>query len=268
MAVPVKKTRKPSPSVKYLLSGDRKLQRLSLKKIRDRVKKAKPKARSNRVKRAVPEDAVTPSPWAMNGRFMAAGVVCLLAAAALLTAGQPGAPPDDVSVGTSQQAHPSPQQARLTAEPKTSTTTTTTIAPTRSITEPTGRPHTAPASKERTTAAAPVKTTERPKPRASATAAPPSTARVKDSATRTVEGCLEFDKSMYRLKNTSGPNAPAARSWRSGFLMKRSSSIELIDTSGRLKLEDHIGQRVAATGSLVNLEMQVTTLREIAGSCH
>ena len=264
--MPVKKTRTPLPSVKYLLSGDRKLQRLSLRKIRDRVKKAKPRARSNRVKHAAPENAATPSPWAMNNRFMAVGVVCLLAAAALLTAGQPGAPPDDMSAGTSQQAHPSPQQARLTAEPKTSTTTT--IAATRSITEPTGKPHTTPASKERTSAAAPVKTTERPKPRASVTAAPQSTARVKDPAARTVEGCLELEKSMYRLKNTSGLNAPTARSWRSGFLMKRSSSIELIDTSGRLKLQDHVGRRVAATGSLVNLEMQVTTLREIAGSCH
>jgi hypothetical protein len=264
MAVPVKKIRKPSPSVKYLLSGDRKLQRLSLRKIRDRVKKAKPKARSQRVKPVAPETAA-PSPWAMNGRFMVVGVVCLLAAAALLTAGQPGAPPDGMSAGTSQPAHPSPQPARLTAEPTTSTPTT--IAPTRSTTEATGRPHTAPASKERTSAAVPVKTTQRPKPPASVAAAPQSTARVKDPATRTVEGCLEFEKSMYRLKNTSGLNAPTARSWRSGFLMKRSSSIELVDTSGRLKLQDHVGQRVAATGSLVNLEMQVTTLREIAGSC-
>ena len=43
MAVPVKRTRKPAPPVKYLLSGDRKLQRLSLKKISDPAKKAKPK---------------------------------------------------------------------------------------------------------------------------------------------------------------------------------------------------------------------------------
>jgi hypothetical protein len=92
-------------------------------------------------------------------------------------------------------------------------------------------------------------------------------ARVKDPAARTVEGCLEYDKSMYRLKNTSGVNAPTARSWRSGFLMKRSSSIELIDTSGRLKLENHVGQRVAATGSLVNMEMHVTALREVGVSC-
>jgi hypothetical protein len=49
--------------------------------------------------------------------------------------------------------------------------------------------------------------------------------------------------------------------------MKRSSTIGLVDTTGRLRLQDHIGTRVAATGSVVDREMRATTLREVAGSC-
>jgi hypothetical protein len=62
-------------------------------------------------------------------------------------------------------------------------------------------------------------------------------------------------------------DAPKARTWRTGFLRKRSSAIGLVDTTGRLRLQDHIGKRVAATGSVVDREMQAATVREVAGSC-
>ncbi len=48
--MPAKKAKKPTPSVRYLLSGDRRLQRLSLRKMADRPKKAAPQRRATRSK--------------------------------------------------------------------------------------------------------------------------------------------------------------------------------------------------------------------------
>ena len=67
--MPVKKTRKPAASVKYLLSGDRKLQQLSLKKIADPAKKTKPRARSTRVKQAMDDEVASTSPKRIGGRL-------------------------------------------------------------------------------------------------------------------------------------------------------------------------------------------------------
>jgi hypothetical protein len=260
MAVPVKKTTKPARSVKYLLSGDRKLQRLSLKKISERVKTAKPEARSHRVKPAAKSPA--PMAGALAGRVIAVGVVCLLAAAALLAVRQPADQLDEVS-GAPQEAQASAQAPRLTAVANT----TPAVQP-RSATAASAKPRPASGASVSTAAPAPVKTPERAKAATSATAAPSSTAPVNDAPTRTVEGCLERDGQTYRLKNVSGLDAPKARSWRSGFLMKRSASVEMNDArGGALKLDAHIGQRVATTGTLVNGELHARTLRVVAASC-
>jgi len=84
----------------------------------------------------------------------------------------------------------------------------------------------------------------------------------------TITGCLEQDDDTFRLKNTSGAEAPKSRSWKSGFLRKNSSSIEVIDVSNRVQLPSHVGQRVVVTGLLVDREMQVRSLRSVATSCN
>jgi hypothetical protein len=60
---------------------------------------------------------------------------------------------------------------------------------------------------------------------------------------------------------------PRSRSWKSGFLTKRSASVELVDSANTLKLSNYVGQRVAATGMLANREMQMLSLRRLAASC-
>ena len=258
--MPVKRTRKPAPPVKYLLSGDRKLQRLSLKKISDPAHRAKPKARSPRVKQPTSEQAASTAPKGTGWRVAVVGVVCLFAAAALLAARQPPAHPEEVSAGAPQQASLSAQAQPLTAN------TSATSASMRS-TPGVARPHPTSSAIERTAAAAPVKKTPTAKAAVSTTAAPGSRAPGQSSSSLIVEGCLESDGPTYRLKNTSGLVAPKARTWRTGFLMKRSPSIGLVDTTGRLRLQDHVGTRVAATGSLVDRELRAIALREVAGSC-
>jgi hypothetical protein len=83
----------------------------------------------------------------------------------------------------------------------------------------------------------------------------------------TITGCLERDAETFRLKDTAGENAPKARSWKSGFFRKGSTSIEIIDAANRVKLPTHVGQRVSVTGTLVDREMQVRSLRRVAASC-
>ena len=100
-----------------------------------------------------------------------------------------------------------------------------------------------------------------------ATAETTPKAAVENVASVTITGCLERDEETFWLRDTSGVDAPTSRSWRSGFLKKRSSRIELVDATYALKLPNHVGQRVAATGTLVNREMQTRSLLRVAASC-
>ena len=84
----------------------------------------------------------------------------------------------------------------------------------------------------------------------------------------TITGCLEERKDQtFRLKDTSGVDAPKSRSWKAGFLKKNSATIDLVDPSNRGKLVSHVGQRVSITGMLDDREMQVRSLQRIAESC-
>jgi hypothetical protein len=83
----------------------------------------------------------------------------------------------------------------------------------------------------------------------------------------TITGCLERDDEIFRLRETSGADAPRSRSWKSAFLKKGPAAVEVVDASRRLKLTNHVGQRVSVTGTLSDGEMQVRSLRRIAASC-
>ena len=91
--------------------------------------------------------------------------------------------------------------------------------------------------------------------------------QVAKPAPVTIAGCLERDDETFRLKDTSGEDAPRSRSWKSAFLKKGSAPVEVVDASKRLKLTNHVGQRVSVTGTLSDGEMQIRSLRRIAASC-
>jgi hypothetical protein len=86
-------------------------------------------------------------------------------------------------------------------------------------------------------------------------------------ATVTISGCLEHDGGTFRLKDTNGVSAPKARSWKSGFLKKGSAKIEVIDSGNRLKLHDHVGQRVSVSGMLEDREMHARSVQRVATFC-
>ena len=83
----------------------------------------------------------------------------------------------------------------------------------------------------------------------------------------TVSGCLERSDEAFRLKDTSGANAPKARSWKSGFLRKTAAPIDVVDATHRLRLSNHVGHRVSLTGTLEDRSMQARSLQRIAGTC-
>jgi hypothetical protein len=105
-------------------------------------------------------------------------------------------------------------------------------------------------------------------PQAAPVALTVSTASVAPPAA-TVTGCLEIsaDERAFRLSDTDGVDAPKSRSWRTGFLRKRSSSIALVAPADRTSLETNVGKRVAATGTLAGRELTVNSLRVVGPSC-
>ena len=95
----------------------------------------------------------------------------------------------------------------------------------------------------------------------------PTKADVASSGAVTITGCLETDQETFRLTDTSGADVPKSRSWTSGFLKKHSTSISLVDAAHTLRLPNYVGQRVAATGILMNREMRARSLQRVGASC-
>ena len=127
-------------------------------------------------------------------------------------------------------------------------------------------------ARPRATTGAPATTrTASPTPAAKSTPPPRVVSTIAASATEvdaiTVTGCLERDDDRFRLKDTDGENAPTARSWKGGFIRRTNRSVEVVDASNRFKLANHVGERVSATGTLVDGDMQLRSLRRVATSC-
>jgi len=83
----------------------------------------------------------------------------------------------------------------------------------------------------------------------------------------TVAGCLERNNDGFRLKETTGADAPKARSWKSGFMKKGSASIDLADPAHSVALADYVGRRVSVTGTLTGRDMKVKSVRRMAPTC-
>jgi hypothetical protein len=102
---------------------------------------------------------------------------------------------------------------------------------------------------------------------AEASTAPAATETTETTIPVTITGCLERDQESFRLKDTSGADAPKARSWKSGFLRKSAAPIHVIDASNAVRLPNHVGQRVVVRGTLVDREMHVRSLQRVGDSC-
>lgn len=112
--------------------------------------------------------------------------------------------------------------------------------------------------------------TKKPAPKARTEDAPGSVQVPKTAADLpdavVIEGCLEQNGDGFRLKNTTGEDAPKSRSWRSGFLKKGSRPVDVVDWNNRLK--NHVGERISVSGMFVDGEMRVRTLRRVSIACN
>src|SRR5690606_6202946 len=100
--------------------------------------------------------------------------------------------------------------------------------------------------------------------------ATPSPAPGASPSPVTITGCLEIstDGNDFRLADTEGTDAPKSRSWRTGFLKKRTAPVALVAPPDLLALKNSVGKRVAATGVLTSRELQVSSLRVVAAACN
>src|SRR5262245_31111170 len=91
-----------------------------------------------------------------------------------------------------------------------------------------------------------------------------------EPGTVTITGCLEasVNEDRFRLTDTDGVDAPKSRSWRTGFLKKRSTAVALVEPPDPHALRAQIGHRVAATGVLTSRELRTTSLRVISPQCN
>ena len=184
-----------------------------------------------------------PPPWVAGPGpilFGAACVVCFAGAVALNLAGEaPRKPEVAIAAAASDVKAPVAQKPRAKAERPQAT-----AAPSIDVKAKTAAPE------ETQPSAAPAQAFSTP---------------VQKVASVTITGCLEHDDESFWLSDASG--APAARTWRSGFLKKRPSRIELIDAQHALPLTSYVGHRVSATGTIVNREMQTRSLHPLSATC-
>lgn len=96
--------------------------------------------------------------------------------------------------------------------------------------------------------------------------AAPAVEQAAAAVPATLAGCLERSENTFVLKNVSGQDAPKARSWKSGFLRKKSPTVELVDGGSSSRLAAYVGRRIETTGALADREMHVKTLR-VLGAC-
>ena len=238
----VKKDKRPA--LRYLLSADSRLRRLSLKKLSERGKATGPK-RPARTK-APAARAAQSQRWTRTASLRTVALAFVGVIAATLMAAVPmSQPPESTDPATTAIS-----EVRLVA-PASSTVP----ARVEKAATPSQRPRPSEPSKSPAAKTAPVT----PPPPVPEAAAPGSV---------TITGCLAKNNDGFWLKNASGGDLSAARSWRTGFFKKSSPRVNVIAASTAMTLSDYVGQRVSATGVLEDQALRARSVRRVATSCN
>ena len=267
-----KKAKTPRRSLRYLLYADRALQRISLRRVSVRTKKtdkptrtvrakktaARQTSRSRKAAEAVPVEPATGSLRRSDPWWMAFAGVCVVGIVVLI--GVPGSSQRAVRPSARVEDTPEPQDDAAvvpldTLKPVSKAAVTTSVA------------RTPKASASATTSRAAEPSTK-PAIEPAASMNPTPNAAAQNATPVTIQGCLQAGNEGFWLKDMSGADAPTSRSWKSGFLKKRSASVEVVDATDSLQLANYLGQRVAASGPLTNRRLQVRSLYRVAGSCN
>lgn len=70
--------------------------------------------------------------------------------------------------------------------------------------------------------------------------------------TVTLSGCVRggAERNTFVLTKVEGADAPRARGWKTGYLLKRPSNLAVVSGTSAIRLRDHVGRRVTVTGTL------------------
>jgi hypothetical protein len=190
-----------------------------------------------------------------RGRVVVLGASCLVSATLALVQFRPAPPrvisdvPPELTAVEVEQPAPSAPASRPAARKSAAVSKTTAV----------NRP-------VKTASAAPVPVKSDITTSVSARAPREAQASIAPSMV-TISGCLEQADERFRLKDTAGDEAPRGRTWKSGFLRRSASTIDVVDHADRLHLPTYVGQRVSVTGTLVDREMQVRSVSIVSESC-
>ena len=270
-----KALKKPARSIQYLLSADRRLRRLSMRRIPARLRRAR-KQRSIRSEEPQRPTAFVRPP-SLNVATIALAVVGIIAAAGI--AARQSVNRSNLAA-TASLVTGSAQSEKTPSPPKVDTKKITiSDTPTaRSAINPTAADASAakrPARESANKSASPIgrsPKTDSPATAGASLVSVPSedttSATTRAEATPvTLSGCLQVTDGTFWLKDTQGEAAPKSRSWKSGFLKRRSSPVELVDAADALKLSSHVSQRISVTGLLLDTQMRARSLQTVAASC-
>ena len=269
-----KKAKTPRRSLRYLLYADRALQRITLRRVSVRTKKTNKPTRTVRAKKtaarqtgpsrkaaeAVPVEQTTGSFRRSDPWWMAFAAVCVAGIVVLIGVPSSSQRADRPSARVEDAPEPQDDAALVpldTLKPvsKAKAAVTTSVART-------------PKASASATTSRTAEPTTKPAIEPAASMNPTPDAAAQNAAPVTIQGCLQAGNEGFWLKNTSGADAPASRSWKSGFLKKRAASIEVVDATDSLRLANDLGQHVAATGLLTSRRLQARSLHRVAGSCN
>jgi hypothetical protein len=91
---------------------------------------------------------------------------------------------------------------------------------------------------------------------------------VKANSQVSMTGCLRADGGKYMLTHLQGDQAPRARSWKTGFIVKTTKNVVVSAPKNGVKLQDHIGRQVTIVGmSDGDTHLTARSIKRIAASC-
>jgi hypothetical protein len=294
--VRAKKQTRRAGSINYLLSLDRTLRRASVRKLVDRVKpkrRTAAKAASKSMKASAKRTSRSQQRQSsLAPRNVVVGTLCVVAAAAIVmgrpstrawvthldekgqvTSVEPLVSADQIAEPAVEK--PAPRVATQPVSTAPAPAPALTTKPVRPLpSEPARLPNavyaseptpTMTAASARTTETVSARSSENNPENAAATTKEGSTVAASAPEPVTITGCLERNDDTFLLKNASGDGAPKSRSWKSGFLRKKSNTVAVTGPY-TTRLASYVGRQVETTGLLVDREMQAKSVR-VLGSC-
>lgn len=184
-------------------------------------------------------------PWTANPHAIGLALVGVIVAATLMAAGQMSEEAESTDPATTTIS-----DARVVAAPSSASPARVEKAAT-----PSKRPR-------------PSEPTKAPAPKAAASLPPQPAPEAVAPGSVTITGCLAKNNDGFWLKNASGGDLSAARSWRTGFFKKSSPRVNIIAAATAMTLSDYVGQRVSVTGVLDDQALRARSVRRIATSCN